>query len=105
MKARACKASQHQAQIPLSSMLCRAGLVFLFSAAALLSMPNTSATASPFITVTLPDPNKPFLSGQTVTVSGTGFDPGASIILWLDTNSNGRLDDGEPSFPLPIHTD
>jgi len=38
-------------------------------------------------------------------VSGTGFPANSTVVLWLDTITNGRLDSGEPAFPLPIQTD
>src|SRR5437867_10340010 len=60
---------------------------FLFAAAWLSCPPNASAapaslSASP-ITIQ---------SGDTVTVSGSGFAANASIALWLDTNADGNLD-------------
>jgi hypothetical protein len=46
-----------------------------------------------------------FLSGDTVTVSGTGFPASTNIVVWLDTNGNGLFDPEEPVFQLPIPTD
>jgi hypothetical protein len=39
--------------------------------------------------------HKRFGSGQTVTVSGTGFPPGASVTVWFDSDGNGVLNGGE----------
>jgi hypothetical protein len=38
-----------------------------------------------------------FTSGATVSVTGSGFAPGATLMVWLDINGNGQLDNGEPS--------
>jgi hypothetical protein len=41
-----------------------------------------------------------FFSGDTVTVSGSGFPVSTGIVLWLDINGNGQFDPGEPT-PIP----
>jgi hypothetical protein len=37
--------------------------------------------------------------GTSVTIDGSGFTPGASGVVWFDTNNNGAVDAGEPSVP------
>jgi hypothetical protein len=38
--------------------------------------------------------------GQIITVSGTGFTPGASGLVWLDTDGDSAIDLGEPSISV-----
>jgi hypothetical protein len=38
-----------------------------------------------------------FGTGSIVTVAGSGFGAGTSVIVWLDTNGNARFDNKEPS--------
>jgi hypothetical protein len=93
-----------RAQTRVRRMLWRAGLVFLFSAPALLCTPMASAQ-----TISAQGPNAvsptTFLSEDSVTVSGIGFPANSTIVLWLDTNGNGQFDSGEPAFPLTVQTD
>ena len=38
-----------------------------------------------------------FGSGQTITVSGTGFAPGVAVRVWFDSNGDSVLNPGESS--------
>lgn len=83
-------------------------LWFVVLAAAVLLLPGRAAAQS----ASAPAPSLnvypvQFLSGDSVTVSGAGFQPNSNIVLWLDTNGNGQFDSGEPTPipPFPIQTD
>ena len=45
------------------------------------------------------------LSGDSVTVCGTGFPASTGIVVWLNTFGIGLFEPEEPVFPLPIQTD
>jgi hypothetical protein len=96
-------------------------LWFTLSAMALLLLPN-SASAQTSTVVPLPklivvnagqSCAAPFLnvgpvqilSGDSVTVCGTGFPANTGIVVWLNTDGIGLFEAEEPVFPLPIQTD
>lgn len=44
-------------------------------------------------------------SGSTITITGVGFSPSASLNVWFDTNSNSILDAGEPTASVVTAAD
>ena len=79
----------------------------VFAAAVLLLPTRGAAQSAPAPAPSLSASPVQFLSGDTVMVSGAGFQPNSSIVLWLDLNGNGQFDSGEPTSipPFPIQTD
>lgn len=79
-------------------------------AAAVLLLPHKAAAQSgpPSLSaVRKSDNSVQFLSGDTITVSGTGFQAKTGFVVWLDLDGNGQFDPGEPTPipPVPIPTD
>ena len=56
------------------------------------SCSNTFALGAPSISVVPSTPG----AGTTLIVTGSGFAPSTTVKVWLDTDSNGKLDSGEP---------
>lgn len=88
----------------------RVTTVFLWCtllATALLLFPASVAAQSGSPTLTVTESTPQFVSGDKLTISGTGFAPSTGVVLWLDTNGNGQFDSGEPTPipPVPIQTD
>src|SRR5260370_39716843 len=98
-------------------------LWFTFSAMALLLLPN-SASAQTSTVVPLPKlivvnaaqsggapslsafpGQSPFLSGDTVIVTGTGFPPHPTVVEWLRTTPHDLFDSQQPVCPFPLETD
>ena len=59
----------------------------------IVSIARVNAIVPPSITVT----PSTFGSGATITVSGTGFPGGSTVLVWLDLYSSGNYVFGEPS--------
>ncbi|HWO35157.1 MAG TPA: hypothetical protein VNO32_40710, partial [Candidatus Acidoferrum sp.] len=80
---------------------CRIFPVLVFLVSSLLHLPNAWATTPASISLD----RGTILSGDTVTVSGAALPANSSILLWLDTNGNAKLDPEEPIFSYPVRTD
>ena len=78
-----------------------AWLLALFVALSLFAPIAVPAAAPPSLSVS----TSSVQSGDVVFISGTGFPANAPIIVWLDTNGNGQVDEDEPVFPIPVQSD
>ena len=70
-------------------------LIMVFSVTRVFAAIPPTLTANPNV----------FGNGTTVMVSGSGFTSGNSVKIWLDTNGNGKLDNGEPSTSATVAGD
>lgn len=75
-------------------------LSLLFALVGLAADVGIAAAATPGINAT---PNRQFGSGQKVMVDGFGFDPMATVKVWVDQDEDGVPAPGETS--LSVHTD
>jgi hypothetical protein len=66
-----------------------------------LSATRVFAAIPPTLTA---NPNV-FGNGTTVMVSGSGFNGGTNVKIWLDANGNGKLDSGEPTTSTTVASD